>query len=149
SRAGNFQVDRNGYVVNPNGNRLQVFTTTETGAVTGERKALHIDTSLIQPKQTGSIEVQANLDSRTTAPVVAWPTAGFDAFAEPPTAPSPDMYNASTSLTIYDSLGNAHVQSLYFVKGDGDNEWEVHTLIDGVSVSGPDSVQFTDSGQLD
>ncbi|MDY6984062.1 MAG: flagellar hook protein FlgE, partial [Pseudomonadota bacterium] len=149
SRAGNFQVDRNGYVVNPNGNRLQVFSTTETGAVTGERKALHIDTSLIQPKQTGGIEVHANLDSRSTAPEVAWPAAGFDAFAAPPTAPSPDMYNASTSLTIYDSLGNAHVQSLYFVKGDGDNEWEVHTLIDGVTVSGPDTVQFTDSGQLD
>lgn len=149
SRAGNFQVDRSGYVVNPNGNRLQVFSTTETGAVTGERKALHIDTSLIQPKQTGSIEVHANLDSRSTPPEVAWPAAGFDAFATPPTAPSPDMYNASTSLTIYDSLGNAHVQSLYFVKGDGDNEWEVHTLIDGVSVSGPDTVQFTDSGQLD
>jgi flagellar hook protein FlgE len=149
SRAGNFQVDRNGYVVNPNGNRLQVFATTETGAVTGERKALHIDTSLIQPKQTAATEVHANLDSRSVKPEVEWPAAGFDAFAEPPTAPSPDMYNSSTSLVIYDSLGNAHVQSLYFVKGDGDNEWNVHTLIDGVSVSGPDPVQFSDSGQLD
>lgn len=149
SRAGNFQVDRNGYVVNPNGNRLQVFATTEAGAVTGERKALHIDTSLIQPKQTSTVEVKANLDSRAVVPSLEWPADGFDAFAEPPTAPDPDMYNASTSLTIYDSLGNAHVQSMYFVKGDGDNEWNVYTLIDGVSVSGPDTVPFTSSGQID
>lgn len=149
SRAGNFQVDRNGYVVNPNGNRLQVFATTEAGVVTGERKALHIDTSLIQPKQTSTVEVKANLDSRAVVPSLEWPADGFDAFAEPPTAPDPDMYNASTSLTIYDSLGNAHVQSMYFVKGDGDNEWNVYTLIDGVSVSGPDTVPFTSSGQID
>jgi flagellar hook protein FlgE len=149
SRAGNFQVDRSGYVVNPNGNRLQVFSTTEAGAVTGERKALQIDTSLIQPKQTARVDVQANLDSRATEPTVAWPSAGFDAFESPPTAPDPDMYNASTSLTIYDSLGNAHVQSMYFVKTDNDNEWDVYTLIDGVSVGGPDTVPFTSSGQLD
>ena len=149
SRAGNFQVDRSGYVVNPNGNRLQVFSTTEAGVVTGERKALRIDTSLIQPKQTALVEVHANLDSRATEPTLAWPAAGFDAFATPPTAPDPDMYNASTSLTIYDSLGNAHVQSMYFVKADGDNEWDVYTLIDGVSVSGPDTVPFTSSGQID
>ncbi|MGV3593000.1 MAG: flagellar hook protein FlgE [Gammaproteobacteria bacterium] len=149
SRAGNFQVDRSGYVVNPNGNRLQVFSTTEAGVVTGERKALHIDTSLIQPKQTAAVEVHANLDSRATPPTLAWPATDFDAFATPPTAPDPDMYNASTSLTIYDSLGNAHVQSMYFVKGAGDNEWNVHTLIDGVTVSGPDTVPFTSSGQID
>jgi flagellar hook protein FlgE len=149
SRAGNFQVDRSGFVVNPNGNRLQVFSTTESGSVTGEVKALHIDTSLIQPKSTGLVEVQANLDSRSTVPTVAWPSGGFDAFAVPPTAPDPDMYNASTSLTIYDSLGNAHVQSMYFMKTANDNEWDVYTLIDGVSVSGPDTVEFTSSGQLD
>ena len=149
SRAGNFQVDRSGYVVNPNGNRLQVFSTTESGVVTGERKALQIDTSLIQPKQTGKVEVQANLDSRATVPTVTWPVGGFDAFATPPTAPDPDMYNASTSLTIYDSLGNAHVQSMYFSKTANDNEWSVYTLIDGVSVSGPDTIPFTSSGQID
>jgi flagellar hook protein FlgE len=95
------------------------------------------------------VDVQANFDSRSTEPTVAWPSGGFDAFDSPPTAPDPDMYNASTSLTIYDSLGNAHVQSMYFVKTANDNEWDIHTLIDGVTVSGPDTVPFTSSGQLD
>ena len=149
SRAGNFQVDRNGNVVNSSGNKLMVFNTTETGAVTGEMGELKINTSLIQPKTTANVELLANLDSRQVAPTTEWATDGFNAFADPPTSPDPDMFNASTSVTIYDSLGNSHVQSMYFVKGEDQNQWNVYTLIDGVSVSGPDAVQFDTSGKID
>ncbi len=57
-----------------------------------------------------------------------------------------DTYNAATSLTIYDSLGNPHALSLYFVKerftpgvpGEEENRWSVYTLIDGEDVGDPD-----------
>jgi flagellar hook protein FlgE len=148
SRAGNFQVDRSGFVVNPAGHRLQVFNTTTAGEPTSGRSDLRIDSSLIQPAATSVVNVSANLDSRAVPPATAWPGTGFDAFAAPPTAPTSDMFNASTSTTIYDSLGNAHVQSTYFVKTAAQNEWDVHTLIDGVTVSGPDTVTFDTSGQI-
>jgi flagellar hook protein FlgE len=148
SRAGNFQVDREGFVVNSSGNKLMVFNTTEEGVPTGGMGELEIDTSLIQPKATSAVEVVANLDSRATVPPVAWPVAGFDAFAATPTAPSPDMFNSSTSVTIYDSLGNSHIQSLYFVKTATQNTWDVYSLIDGVSQTGPDSLAFDTSGQI-
>lgn len=148
SRAGNFQVDRQGYVVNSTDNKLVVFNTTDDGVPTGEMGQLRIDTSLIQPRQTAAIDVVANLDSRMTVPTVAWPGAGFDAFAVPPTAPSPDMFNASTSVTIWDSLGNSHIQSMYFVKTATQNEWDVHTMIDGVTTTGPDTIAFDSSGQI-
>lgn len=148
TRAGNFQVDREGYVVNSTDNRLVVFNTTDEGVPTGEIGELRIDSSLIQPKATTAIEIAANLDSRDSVPSVAWPAGGFDAFAAPPTAPSPDMFNASTSATIWDSLGNSHVQSIYFVKTTNQNEWNVYTLIDGVSNSGPDTIAFDSSGQV-
>lgn len=148
SRAGNFHVDREGYVVNSGGQQLMVFSTTSSGQVTGNLDALQLNASLIQPQATAEAGVTANLDSRNTPPAVAWPGAGFDAFASPPTAPSPDMYNASTSLTIYDSLGNAHVQTLYFVKTANPNEWNVHSLIDGVTASGPDTVTFDTDGTI-
>jgi len=148
SRAGNFQVDRDGYVVNANQNRLMVFNTTQAGTVTGEMGELRIDSSLIQPQSTSLIEVNANVDSRDTPPPVAWPAAGFDAFAATPTAPDPDMFNSSTSVTIYDSLGNAHVQSIYFVKTATQNQWNVYSLIDGVSTTGPDTVTFDSTGQI-
>jgi flagellar hook protein FlgE len=148
SRAGNFQVDRNGFVVNPNGNKLMVFKTTDAGAVTGEQAPLKIDSSLIQPKSTAKISILANLDSRALPPPIAWPSTGFDAFATPPTAPNPDMFNASTSATIFDSLGNSHTQSLYFVKTATANEWDVHMLIDGVTVGTPGTATFDEAGTL-
>ena len=148
SRAGNFQVDRTGFVVNPEGYRLQVFNTTTAGVPTSGLKDLKIDSSLIQPAATATVEISANLDSRSLVPATAWPGAGFDAFASPPTAPTSDMYNASTAVTIYDSLGNSHVQSVYFVKTAVANEWDVYTLIDGVSESGPDTITFDSSGQI-
>ncbi|PCJ40831.1 MAG: flagellar hook protein FlgE [SAR86 cluster bacterium] len=148
SRAGNFQVDRNGNVVNSLGNRLMVFNTTEDGVLTGGMGELQIDTSLIQPRPTSTIDMGANLDSRATVPITAWPAGGFDAFAAPPTAPTPEMFNSSTSVTIYDSLGNSHVQSLYFVKTTNQNEWNVYSLIDGVSSTGPDTLTFDSSGQI-
>jgi len=147
SRAGNFQVDRNGNVVNSSGNKLMVFSTTDAGAVTGEMEELKINTALIQPKTTSSIGLLANLDSRDVTPVAAWPAAGFDAFASPPTAPDPEMFNSSTSVTIYDSLGNSHVQSMYFAK-TAENTWNAYTLIDGVSASGPDEIVFDSAGKI-
>jgi flagellar hook protein FlgE len=57
-----------------------------------------------------------------------------------------ETYNAATSMTIFDSLGNAHALSLYFVKerftpGDPSeeaNRWSVYALVDGVDVGDPD-----------
>jgi len=148
SRAGNFQVDRSGDVVNTSGSKLNVFKTTAAGAVTGELGLLNIDTSLIQPKATANVSILANLDSRAVAPAVAWPALGFDAFAVPPTQPAPDMFNASTSATIYDSLGNSHTQSFYFVKSATQNQWDVNMLIDGVTVGTPSTVTFQNDGTL-
>ncbi len=149
SRAGNFQVDRSGNVVNPSGYKLMVFKTTDAGAVTGELGRLKIDTSLIQPKATANVSILANVDSRATVPATAWPAGGFDAFASPPTQPSPDMFNASTSATIFDSLGNSHTQSFYFIKDATSNQWDVNMLIDGVTVGSPSKVTFQADGTLD
>lgn len=148
SRAGNFQVDRSGNVVNASGQQLMTFNTTDTGLPTGGMSPLEIDSSLIQPQSTTEVSMNANLDSRALPPAVPWPAAGFDAFASPATAPDPDMFNSSTSVTIYDSLGNSHTQSLYFVKTATENEWDVYSLIDGVSQTGPDTLTFDSTGKV-
>ncbi|NOX50115.1 MAG: flagellar hook-basal body complex protein [Gammaproteobacteria bacterium] len=57
-----------------------------------------------------------------------------------------DTYNAATSLTIFDSLGNPHALSLYFVKerftpgvaGEEENRWSIYAQIDGVDIGDPD-----------
>lgn len=147
SRAGAFQLDREGFVVNSAGSRLVGFDTDDAGVANGQTIDLRIDASLIQPSQTTRIDLLANLDSRSVAPPQAW-AGPFDAFAAIPTAPTADMFNSSSAMTVYDSLGNSHVQNNFYRKTANLNEWEIHTMIDGVSTSGPDLVTFDGTGQF-
>lgn len=48
----------------------------------------------------------------------------------------PTTYNSSTSLNIYDSQGNAHVMTQYFVK-TGANSWDMKVLVDGRNPADP------------
>jgi len=48
----------------------------------------------------------------------------------------PTTYNSSTSLNIYDSQGNAHVMTQYFVKTSA-NTWDMKVLIDGRNPADP------------
>lgn len=57
-----------------------------------------------------------------------------------------NTFNSSTSMTIFDSLGNSHIMTQYYVKQPYDendattasNHWEMHVLIDGEDVGDPD-----------
>lgn len=153
TRAGNFQVDREGYLVSSQNARLQGFQVNEnTGDVTGQLGDIRIDTALIDPNATASVEFTSNLDSRDVSPGTGFATGGpYDAFGAPPSSPNPADYNATTSTTIYDSLGNPHVLSLYYVKTATGNEWEVYSLIDGQSQNAGAAVtlEFTSNGQFD
>lgn len=156
TRSGAFAVDSEGFVTNNEGLRLQAFRADATGQITGLVNDVRLTTSQIEPIRTSKVEVTANLDSREKAPLLGntWPAGGFNAFASPPTAPTADMFNGSTSLTVYDSLGNPHALTTYFVKSapaspPTPNEWQVHTTIDGVTTSGPDTITFEQNGQFD
>jgi len=71
----------------------------------------------------------------------------------------PNTYNHSTSTTIYDSLGNPHEMTQYFVKEDpANNAWKSYVEIDGERVgkdgNGPDGedgfeLVFEENGSLD
>lgn len=57
----------------------------------------------------------------------------------------PETYNHSTSVTVYDSLGNPHVMQQYFIKQPYDvndptttaNHWQLAVQIDGENVGDP------------
>ena len=120
SRAGSFRVDREGFITNANGGRLQGFQVDGSGQITGELNDLYIDTTLIDPSATEDVLFTTNLDSRELNP----------GFVMDPT--NPNTYNSTTSTTIYDGLGNSHVLNLYYVKNDTQpNAYDVYTVIDG------------------
>ena len=139
SRAGNFGTDRDGFVVNPAGQRLQVFLPNANGQGfdTGRMGDLQLSSGDSPPSATGKVEVGTNLPANAAAPIVS----PFD-------ATDPASYNYTTSLTVYDSLGASHSQSLYYIKTANPNEWQVQTQIDGVDVGTPQTLQYSTSGQL-
>lgn len=53
----------------------------------------------------------------------------------------PGTYNHATSTTIFDSLGNSHVLTMYFVKQQsslsGENTWQMHVQVDNQDVGDP------------
>ncbi len=148
TRAGNFQVDKEGFVINGTGKRLLGQQATATGDLVGQVTDIKIDQSLLQPKNTEEVKLEANFDSRVEPPIVAW-GGPFDAFATPSTAPDPNMFNDSTSVTIFDGQGNPHVLSVFYSKSSVPNEWEANTLIDGVTVGTPTTLTFGSNGQFD
>ncbi|WP_022967124.1 flagellar hook protein FlgE [Denitrificimonas caeni] len=126
SRAGYFGTDREGFIVDNFGYNLQGYTTDANGELkVGDVSNLQIKTSSQEPKPTSKIEQSFNLNSTNDAPINT-----------PFSATDPKSYNSSTSTNIYDTQGNAHALTQYFVK-TGANSWDMHVLIDGVRPDDP------------
>jgi flagellar hook protein FlgE len=124
TRNGQFQLDKSGYIVNSQGNRLTGYTANASGVLsTGAPSDISINTSDLQPSATSAVVGTFNLDSRNTALTAA----GFD-----PTDPT--TYHNSSAVTVYDSLGNSHNIQSYFVKTAA-GTWDVFTTADGVSTT--------------
>lgn len=64
SRAGQFQIDKEGYVVNNQNMRVQGFTADEDGNLSGIRGDLQIQTDNLAPRRTTLLQTDVNLDSR-------------------------------------------------------------------------------------
>lgn len=138
TRAGAFQVDRDGYVVNSSNQRLQVFPPTPQGGFnTGALGDLRLVTSESAPSATTRVETILNLPANAAPP----PNSPFS-------ATDPDSYNHSTSMTVYDSLGAAHTATLYFVRTANPNEWQQRLFVDGTAVGGAQTLQYSSAGQL-
>jgi flagellar hook protein FlgE len=140
TRAGNFQTDANGYVVNPEGARLQVYApnTNGNGFDVGRLTDLQLLTTDAAPKQTTTVNLGFTLPGNASQPTVAT----FD-------PADSNSYNYSTGgINVYDSLGVSHTQTSYFVKTANANEWQVYNYVDGTSVGTPTTLQFSDSGAL-
>jgi flagellar hook protein FlgE len=106
TRDGQFKLDKDGNIVTNTGANVMGFPTDVNGVPTGTTpQKLSIPTGApIAAKATTSITASFNLDSRVA----------IAATATPPTPRS----TYGTSVTTYDSQGNAIPESLYFTKID-------------------------------
>ncbi|MBM4333029.1 MAG: flagellar hook protein FlgE [Deltaproteobacteria bacterium] len=134
TRAGHFIIDNQGYYVNPQGYRVQGYRYDNTGTMLIENlDDIRLNqNSIIPPQVTSAINMVLNLNASET--VKTWDPA--------------DPFNTSsfsTSVNIYDSLGQSHQILLYFTKTAG-QRWEWHSLIDGADVDGGTAGSFQDFG---
>ena len=117
-RNGQFQLDKDGFIVNPVGDRLTGYVTNSAGVLsTGAPAALQISATDLPPAITTEVAAQLNLDSRATAPILP-----FD-------STNPATYNNATSVDVYDSLGNSHVLQTFYVKTAA-NTWDIYGTYD-------------------
>lgn len=268
TRAGQFETDKDGYIINPEGLRLQGYMANSSGVLQNTVQDLQLSTNTIAPNATTSATLTANLDSNSSITgyvfttgsnegiqfsvdggttwltaslitdgglssgnaydggsvaaaikaaleaangtadtytvdydgqtgkytvtnntgntgtlVLDWSSAsstsasllGFNAVSSGPLAAGAsttsnnaggafslskagDTSNFSTPVTVYDSLGNAHVVTMYFRKsslGTTGNNWEWYAVVNGTdTTSGSTEVQaqgtlsFTTAGAL-
>ncbi len=124
SRNGGFLLDKEGYIVDGNGNNLTGFPAVGGVVVPGVLGNLQLSSTDLLPKATENLRVGVSLAAGD--PVL--PTAGF-------VATDPSSYNFSTASNSYDSLGQSHTLTLYFNKTAA-NTWDVNTYIDGAAANG-------------
>ncbi len=168
TRNGQFEVDRNGYLVNRlvdgrEGLRVQgwqVVIEQDTGEIrhAGPLGDIQIPFVDSPPKATTKANFGINLDSR----IGVIPSPPFPAFD--PDDPSTYQYN--TSITVFDSLGTPRTINLFFRKiQEADpndpasrNIWEVLATVEGGTINFPPpdpfgnpligTLEFTTNGEL-
>lgn len=138
TRAGYFGTDREGYMVNNFGYRLQGYGADANGnIINGVRTDLRVDTASQAPNATTRIETGFNLNAALTPPAIT----PFD-------PNDPRTYNSATSTTVFDSLGVSHVLSQYYVKSPTANTWDLHFTFDGGASFGTTPITYSSSGAL-
>ncbi len=123
TRAGQFSLDDEGFLINAGAERLQGYQADSSNNLTSTVSDIQISSSPVSPSATTDIDLAMNLDANESAP------AAFD--STDPTATS----NYSAGVTVYDSLGNSHLVTIYFRKNAA-NSWQWYSLVDGGEVTG-------------
>ncbi|MEQ5110932.1 flagellar hook protein FlgE [Providencia vermicola] len=122
SRDGQFLRDKSGNLVNNQGMVVTGYPASvdEKGNVTiqsgGVPEGLNIPTDMMDAKKSELAKLTINLNSEDKIKDKAFDVDKPD---------DSSTYNFSTTMTAYDSQGNTHEISVYFVK-NADNEWTAY-----------------------
>lgn len=138
TRNGQFQLDKNGYVVNSQGQNVTGYAVNSAGQVVPSAPVnLQISTSDIAPVATTAATVVMNLDS-TKAVLASTP-----AFNQTDTT----TFTSSTSMVVYDSLGNPQTETFYFRK-TSPGAYATYGSLNGGTAASLGTLTFNSSGVL-
>lgn len=137
TRAGQFKLNESNQVVNSQGDNLLGFPVNSTDG-TSTSISLSTASPVTIPDSAGQPQATAEVDMRMNLPAGV---SGLDVSRFDPD--DPNTFHSSTSVTIYDSLGDSHVQTFYFIRqldttvtpNATTNDWSVVSAVDGTLVN--------------
>ena len=98
-------------------------TYTPTGTMIPKKGQPKVDPQDMSPQATTKVDTQINLNSNSEMPTTV-----------PFSMNQPTSYNKQIPVAVYDTLGNAHTMSMFYVK-TGTNTWDVYTASDDLEVT--------------
>ena len=142
TRNGQFHVDAEGFLASASGLKVQGYMADSTGTLGTQLTDLFIGPAVSPPAATTQVTINASLDPNAE---------GLGGVAFDPANPTGDF---TQSITIYDSLGNAHSVDVYFDRDPATGTWSWHALANPAEVDGGDplvaegTLEFNTDGQL-
>jgi flagellar hook protein FlgE len=131
SRVGMFDVDKDGFLVDAFGRRVQGYDPSGNGNI-GD---ISVPTGSIGAEASSSLDFSGNMSADWEQPGIP-----FD-------MNDPASYNGMQVTRVYDSLGREHTVTQYFVKGPG-NEVQAYYAMDGEPVGLPTRMRFDTDGKM-
>lgn len=114
SRAGQFHLDAQNRIVDPSGFQLQGYQVNTSGLITASISGITLPSTTAPPNPTSTVDIGANLNSQSAT--------GTFSLADPA-----GTSRFSTSLSVYDSVGNSHLLTTYFTKTAA-NTWTYNVV---------------------
>ncbi len=122
TRAGDFKLDEEGYLVTNDGAYVQGYNAVN-GVIGGFLENLVVPTERIAPEATSELTIETNLNSEADD-IPAYISSTFD--------PSdPDTYTYTQTQNVTDTAGDQHVVTLYYAKSESPNTYQVYATVDG------------------
>jgi len=148
TRVGSFQFDKDGYLSDAIGSRVQGYIADVDGNLTSRLSDVRIQTSNVPPAATRNVMMNVNLDSRKEPLEI-----DFDINAPEKTS------NFSNTISIFDSQGRTHQMTVWYnrIPDDEGISWQWRATVDGKEVSDSDgpikqiangSLKFDQKGNL-
>ncbi|GGY04789.1 flagellar hook-basal body complex protein [Paludibacterium paludis] len=140
TRVGIFGTDKDGNVIDSLGRRVQGYGPSTAGAAgaaaLGAFGDLKVPQGQIAAKASDTVNYVANMSAGWTAPA----TATFNKNDQ-------TSYNSSMVTTVFDSLGNVHNLTQYFVKSAA-NAVTVNYVFDGATLPTTTTLTFDTFGKM-
>ena len=147
TRNGSFSVNNDRYVVDSAGQFVLALPVSDDGSVQGgeitDAQPLKLELEAGEAKKTDNLELAVNLPASSTV------FASADDFD----SANPATFNSSTSVTIFDNLGNPVIATAYFIKtqaaqgNEATHKYQTKFIVDGREVEPSLTEAISPTGQ--